>query len=165
MPCCLPSHLSGLSPQALGDIAVAYSVKEVDRHLAAELAGGLLPGLDPELQQKPLLDMLLDVLHLWTDDFTAAVAAGGAKKKKAGRRSRGGEDLEQLGALGAAVVEALARLVRCHMRWQAKEEHEGQYTVEDVEVVRVRRYCCCCGGRVPPLMLNRAVIVVRGWMA
>ena len=65
------------------------------------------------------------------------MAAGGAKKKKAGRRSRGGEDLEQLGALGAAVVESLARLVRCHMRWQAKEEHEGQYTVDDVEVVRV----------------------------
>jgi hypothetical protein len=135
-----------LLPQALGDIAVAHSVKEVDRHLAAELAGGLLPGLDPELQQKPLLDMLLDLLHLWTEDFAAAVAAGGAKKKKAGRRSRGGEDLEQLGALGAAVVESLARLVRCHMRWQAKEGHEGQYTVEDVEVVRVSHCTALQGG-------------------
>lgn len=134
-------------PQALGDIAVAHGVKEVDRCLMAELAGGLVPGLDPELQQKPCADLLLDLLRQWTDDFSAAAA----KKKAVHRRgSRGsGEELEALGALGAALVEALARLVRSHLRWQAREVAEAEaaaargetaareLALEDVEVVKV----------------------------
>ena len=45
--------------QALGDVALARGPKEVDRCLMAELAGGLLPGLDPDLQQKPVVDLLV----------------------------------------------------------------------------------------------------------
>lgn len=56
-PFILP-HLNPL-PQALGDVALARGPKEVDRCLMAELAGGLLPGLDPELQQKPVVDLLV----------------------------------------------------------------------------------------------------------
>lgn len=40
-------------------MALARGPKEVDRCLMAELAGGLLPGLDPELQQKPVVDLLV----------------------------------------------------------------------------------------------------------
>lgn len=128
--------------QALGDIAAARGPKEVDRWLGAELVGGLVPGLDPELQQKPLVDCLLDLLAGWAREFAEAARAAG-KKGGAGaghrRGSRGsGEDLEARGALGAAVVEALARLVRGHLRWQAREEAEGrELAMEDVEVVKV----------------------------
>ena len=87
--------------------------------------------------------MLLDVLRQWADDFaTLAAEAAGARKKSASRRSRGGEGLEASGALGAAVVEALARLVRCHLRWQERELKEGrELAMDDVDVVKV-------GGRV-----------------
>ncbi|PSC71431.1 condensin complex subunit 3 [Micractinium conductrix] len=133
------SAVRTVAAQALGDIAAAHGIREVDRYLIDELAGGLLPGLDPELQQKPLADMLLDVLRQWADDFaTLAAEAAGARKKSASRRSRGGEGLEASGALGAAVVEALARLVRCHLRWQERELKEGrELAMDDVDVVKV----------------------------
>lgn len=51
--------------QALGDAALARGIKEVDRCQADDLrqAGGLLPGLDPQLQQAPLADLLLEELR------------------------------------------------------------------------------------------------------
>lgn len=51
--------------QALGDVALARGIKEVDRCLADDLrqAGGLLQGLDPHLQQAPLADLLLEALR------------------------------------------------------------------------------------------------------
>lgn len=137
-----------LHQQALGDIAVARGVRDVDRCLAAELTGGLVPGLDPELQQKPVVDMLLDLLHQWARDFAEA-AKEGSKKRVARRGSRdSGEDLAARGVLGAAVVEALARLVRSHLRWQAREEAEGrELAMEDMDVVKVRDGCG--GWRLP----------------
>lgn len=78
----------------------------------------------------------------WVDDFKDVVKeASGSRKKAAGRRSRQCEDVETAAALGAALVEALARLVRSHLRWQAREVAEGrELAMEDIDVVKVGRW-------------------------
>ncbi|PRW59671.1 ARM repeat superfamily isoform 1 [Chlorella sorokiniana] len=138
-----------VAAQALGDVALARGPKEVDRCLMAELAGGLLPGLDPELQQKAVVDLLLDVLRQWAEEFAGAAAAGAKKRAGVRRGSRGSaDDLEALGGLGAALVEGLARLARTHLRWQAREEAEAvaavqrgeqprELAMEDIDAVKV----------------------------
>lgn len=75
----------------------------------------------------------------WVDDFRDVVKeASGSRKKASGRRSRQCEDVETAAALGAALVEALARLVRTHLRWQAKEAAEGrELAMEDIDAVKV----------------------------
>lgn len=77
----------------------------------------------------------------WVDDFRDVVKeASGSRKKAAGRRSRQCEDVETATVLGAALVEALARLVRSHLRCQAKEVAEGrELAMEDIDVVKVGR--------------------------
>ncbi len=92
---------------------------------------------DVELQQhKPLLGLLLEMLREWTGRFEAAAAGGG--RKQASRRSRSSEGLEQQAVLGAALVQALARLVRCHLYWVQRQEREGQLlALEDLEVIEV----------------------------
>ncbi|KAL4426507.1 hypothetical protein ABPG77_008365 [Micractinium sp. CCAP 211/92] len=135
------SAVRAVAAQALGDVALARGIKEVDRCLADDLrqAGGLLQGLDPHLQQAPLADLLLEALRQWVDDFRDVVKeASGSRKKASGRRSRQCEDVETAAALGAALVEALARLVRTHLRWQAKEAAEGrELAMEDIDVVKM----------------------------
>ncbi len=83
--------------------------------------------------------MLLRPAMQWVDDFRDVVKeASGLRKKASGRRSRQCEDVETAAALGAALVEALARLVRTHLRWQAKEAAEGrELAMEDIDVVKV----------------------------
>ncbi|KAL4859316.1 Condensin complex subunit 3 [Chlorella vulgaris] len=139
------SAVKAVAVQALADAALARGIKDVDGLVEPEMAARYRLGLnnerplsrDVELQQhKPLLGLLLEMLREWTERFEAAAAGG--DRKQASRRSRSSEGLEQQAVLGAALVQALARLVRCHLYWVQRQEREGQLlALEDLEVIEV----------------------------
>jgi hypothetical protein len=135
--------------QALGDLALALGVVELDA-LAAPL---LLPQPHPHCplphdaerrNQKALLPLLLELLREWADNCEAMLAAAKSKSKKGRRRTEGGNDPAAQAALGAALVEALARLVCSHLHWVQRQVQAGrQLAMDDLQAVQVSWLPCC----------------------